>query len=136
MSELRTYSVFICHDWNYCDEYYRVCEFLNDAPKFNWENLSVPVHDPLADNDTLQKTLRDQIRPADVMLLLAGMYSVRSTWMEFEMQFARRIGTAVIAVKPWSNVQLPVVVRRHATEIIGWNASAIVRAIRRSAPRR
>lgn len=135
MPALRTYSVFICHDWEYSDDYYRVCKFLNNAPNFRWKNLSVPEHDPLDTNDKLQKNLRDQIRPADVMVVLAGMYSVRSGWMDWEMAFSRRIGKSIIGVKPWGNAQLPVVVQKNADEIVGWNTDSIVSAIRRYAPR-
>jgi hypothetical protein len=135
MPTLRTYAVFICHDWEYSDEYYRICQFLNDAPNFSWKNLSVPEHDPLDTDDMLQKNLRDQIRPADVMLVLAGMYTARSQWMDWEMAFARRIGKAIIGVRPWGNVQLPVVVQNKADEIVGWNSDSIVNAIRRRAPR-
>jgi hypothetical protein len=135
MPTLRTYAVFICHDWEYSDEYYRVCDLLNYAPNFSWRNLSVPEHDPLDTNDMLQKNLRDQIRPADVMLVLAGMYTARSEWMDWEMAFARRIGKSIIGVRPWGNVQLPVVVQRNADEIVGWNTDTIVAAVRRYAPR-
>jgi hypothetical protein len=135
MPSLRTYFLFICHDWEYSDEYYRICELLDGAPNFSWKNLSVPEHDPLDTNDMLEKNLRDQIRPADVMLVLAGMYTARSHWMDWEMAFARRIGKSIIGVRPWGNVQLPVVVQRNADEIVGWNTDSIVAAIRRYAPR-
>lgn len=135
MPTLRTYSVFICHDWEYSDDYYRICQFLDGAPNLSWENLSVPEHDPLDTNDRLQKNLRDHIRPADVLLVLAGMYTARSQWMDWEMDFARRIGKSNIGVKPWGNVQLPVVVQRNADEIVGWNTDTIVGPIRRYAPR-
>jgi len=74
MPTLRTYSVFICHDWEYSDDYNRICQFLDGAANFEWDNRSVPEHDPLDTNDMLEKNLRDQIRPANVMLVLAGMY--------------------------------------------------------------
>lgn len=135
MPKLRKYRVFICHDWEYSDEYHRVCGFLDAAPNFSWTNLSVPEHDPLDTNDMLQKNLRDQIRPADVMVVLAGMYSARSGWMDWEMNFGRRIGQPIIGVKPWGNVQLPVVVQKNASEIVGWNSASIVGAIRRHAPK-
>ena len=135
MPALRTYSMFICHDWEYSDDYNRICRFLNDAPNFDWVNRSVPEHDPLDTGDMFEKNLRDQIRPADVMLVLAGMYSARSGWMDWEMAFARRIGKSIIGIKPWGNVQLPVVVQNNANEIVGWNTSTIVDAIRRHSPR-
>ena len=135
MPMLRTYAVFICHDWEYSDDYYRVCEHLDSAPNFSWRNLSVPEHDPLDKDDKLQKNLRDQIRPADVMLVLAGMYSSRSGWMDWEMEFARRIGKSIVGIKPWGNVRLPVVVQLNADKIVGWKTDAIVAAIRGHVPR-
>ncbi|EQD75625.1 nuclease [mine drainage metagenome] len=135
MPTLRTYTVFICHDWEYSDEYDRICGFLDGAPNFRWQNLSVPEHDPLDTDEMLQKNLRDQIRPADVMLVLAGMYTARSDWMDREMAFARRIGKSIIGVRPWGNVQLPVVVQQNADKIVGWSTDTIVAAIRRYAPR-
>lgn len=130
MPRLRLYSLFICHDWEYSDDYYRVCQFLERAPNFNWEDLSVPEHDPLDTDDMLEKNLRDQIRPADVMLVLAGMYTAHSAWMDWEMSFARRIGKPIIGIRPWGNVQVPIVVQQNATEIVGWNTSSMVDAIR------
>ena len=47
MPRLKTYDVFISHAWSYHDNYYRMVNFLNDAPRFNWRNYSVPEHDPL-----------------------------------------------------------------------------------------
>ncbi len=131
MPALRTYSVFICHDWAYSDDYYRICQFLEAAPNFDWENRSVPEHDPLDTNDQLEKNLRDQIRAANVMLVVAGMYSARSGWMDWEMAFARRIGKPIIGIRPWGNERLPRVVQDNADEMVGWNTSTIIRAIRR-----
>lgn len=131
MPPLRTYSAFICHDWEYSDDYTRIREFLDAAPNFEWEDRSVPEHDPLDTNDQLEKNLRDQIRPAHVMLVLAGMYSARSQWMDWEMSFARRIGKPIIGIRPWGNQRLPQVVQDNADEMVGWNTSAIVDAIRR-----
>lgn len=130
MPILRTYSLFICHDWQYSDEYYRISELLDGAPSFRLRNLSVPEHDPLDTDDMLQKNLRDQIRRADVMLVLAGMYAARSDWMEWEMAFARRINKSIIGVRSWGNVQLPVIVQQNTHEIICWNTDSIVAVIR------
>jgi len=131
MPTLRTYSIFICHDWEYSGDYYRVCEFLADAANFKWENRSVPEHDPLDSDRQLRYNLRNQIRPAHVMLILAGMYTARSRWMDWEMEFARMIGKPIIGVAPWGNRVLPRVVQKNASEIVGWRASSIVDAIRR-----
>jgi hypothetical protein len=131
MPALRTYSVFICHDWEYSDDYHRVCDFLDGTSNFRWENRSVPEHDPLDTDRKLGYNLRNQIRPADVLLVLAGMYTARSRWMDWEMEFARMIGKPIIGIAPWGNRLLPQAVQKNATEVTGWRASSIVGAIRR-----
>jgi len=53
-----------------------------------------------------RRIFANQIRPADVMVVSAGMYSVRSGWMGWEMKFARRIRKPIIGIRPWGNRQL------------------------------
>ena len=82
MPILRRYRVFISHVWNYGDDYWRVVRFLDEAPYFQWENLSVPEHDPVTTED-LAKELRNQMRPADVFLIIAGRPPTPSADEEF-----------------------------------------------------
>ena len=39
------------------------------------------------------------MRPADAFLIIAGMYAAQSDWIEFELNFARRIGRPVIGIQ-------------------------------------
>ena len=133
MPQLRTYDVFICHDWEYSDEYSRAVNLISAQPYFRWNNLSVPEHDPLANGEKLEYELRNQIRPAHILLVLAGMYTAHSTWMDWELSFARRIGKPIIGVVPWGNERVPVNVQRAASEIVGWNGASLVAAIRHHA---
>lgn len=130
MPRLRTNRVFICHAWSYSDDYDRIVRFLNEAPNFGWENLSVPEHDPV-DATALEYELRNQMRPADVFLIIAGMYAAHSEWIDFELEFARRIGRPIIGIVKWGGERVPVTIQRAAAEIVGWNVAAIVGAIRR-----
>ena len=132
MPRPRTYRVFISHAWDYSAEYFRVVRFLDEAPDFSWENLSVPEHDPLSIHD-LDYLLRNQMRPADVFIIIAGMYVNHSESIEFEMNFARRIGRPIIAVWPRGNLRMPVSIQRMAVEFVGWNGASLVRAIRQHA---
>jgi MTH538 TIR-like domain (DUF1863) len=131
---LRTYRVFISHAWDYSAEYFRVVQFLDEAPNFRWENLSVPEHDPLATHK-LEYLLRNQMRPADVFIVIAGMYVNHSESIDFEMSFARRIGRPIIAVLPRGSMRVPVSIQRAAVEFVGWNGLSLVRAIRQHALR-
>lgn len=132
MPALRTYNVFISHAWAYSEDYYRVEEFLNEAPNFAWHNLSVPEHDRLSSQD-LEARLRDQMRPADVFLIIGGMYATHSDWIDFELSFARRIGRPIIGIQKWGGERMPVAIQSAAREIVGWSTAGIVGAIRRHA---
>lgn len=130
MPNLRTYKVFISHAWSYNDEYYRLVKWLDEAPYFSWKNLSVPEHDPILNTKKLEYELHSQMRPADVFLILSGMYVSHSDWIQYEINFARRIGRPIIGIKPWGNISLPIAVQNGANEIVGWNSASIVGAIR------
>lgn len=133
MPALRTYRLFISHAWRRSEHYSRVVGWLNGASNFRWENLSVPEHDPLHDSDELDYELRNQMRPADAFLILAGMYSMRSEWIDFELSFARRIGRPIIGVRPWGAQRLPVAIQSAAIDVVGWNGASIVNAVRQYA---
>jgi hypothetical protein len=133
MPALRQYQTFISHAWRHHDDYYRVEQMLNDAPMFSWNNLSVPRHDPILKLEQLTKELNNQMRPAEIFIILAGMYVAHSEWIQYEINFARRIGRPILGIRPWGSTVVPVVVQNGAHEIIGWNSAAIVSAIRRLA---
>ncbi len=133
MPTLRVYKVFISHAWSYNDDYYRIEKWLNEAPNFLWANLSVPKHDPIATGEQLSKELNNQMRPADAFVILAGMYVSHSDWIQYEINFARRIGRPIIGIQPWGSTLVPKAVQSGADEIVGWNRDSIVGAIRRRA---
>ena len=132
MPYLRTYRVFISHAWHRSEDYWRVVQFLDDAPNFRWENLSVPEHNPIVDPEP-EKKLRDQMRPADVFLIIAGMYTAHSEWIDFELAFARRIGRPVIGIRKWGGQVIPTAITAAARGIVGWSGAGVVRAIRQHA---
>jgi hypothetical protein len=130
MPRLRVYKVFICHAWDRDEEYWRISNML-DAPNFEWENLSIPEHDRLqaTTTDDLAKGLRDQMRPANVVIVSAGMWVAHRDWLDFEIKFARRIGIPIIAVPPWGHERLPVVLDRAASAFAS-RQDSLIAAIR------
>ena len=129
MPVLRTYRLFISHAWHRSEHYSRVVFWLRSTPNFRWENLSVPEHDPIYGSD-LEYELRNQMRPADAFVILAGMYANHSYWIDFELSFARRIGRPIIGVRPWGAERLPIAIQNAARKIVGWNGNSIVSAVR------
>ena len=133
MAILREYSNFISHAWHRDEHYRRVVDMLNEAPAFRWRDLSVPEHnavDPDAGR-TIEYHLRNYMRLANVFLLCAGVYVSHSEWIEFEVNFARRIGRPMIAVAPWGAVRLPASAA-YAVETVS-RSDSLVRAIRQHA---
>ena len=133
MPDLKTYGLFISHAWTYNDEYYRLLEFLTNAPNFKFRNYSVPEHDPLdANNETkLRKMLDSQIRPVNVVIVLAGMYATHRNWIQYEIDQAVGYSKPILAVHPWGQERTPVNVSNVADEEVNWNTASIVGAIRR-----
>lgn len=129
MPSLRTYKVFISHAWHRNADYFRLVGLLQAARNFQWENLSVPEHDPV-DDARLEYELHNQMRPANVFLILGGMYVAHSRWIQYEIAFARRIGRPIIGIRPWGSVPVPAAIQNAAVEIVGWNTDSIVSAIR------
>jgi hypothetical protein len=107
MPTLRNYNLFISHAWGYDADYYCLEQWLNQAPHFSWTNLSVPRHDPIASAEKLTRELNNQKRPADVFLILGGMYCSHSEWIQYEINFARRIGRPIIGIRPWGSLLIP-----------------------------
>ncbi len=133
MPELHTYRIFISHAWKYDEAYYRIIKYLDAAPNFTYANYSVPEHNPLDTQSNLEEGLRKQIRPVEVILILAGMYVTYSDWIQFEIDFADQLNKPIVGIKPWGSERVPQAVQNSAQEIVAWNTASIVEAIRRNA---
>lgn len=138
MPSLRNYDLFISHAWAHNDAYYRLVDLLKAAPLFQYRNYSVPKHDPLVDPSTqvgqarLSGMLDAQIRPAQCVLVIAGMYAAHRFWMDKEIAFAQMYNKPIVGLIPWGQERTPLSVQSAAKEMIGWNTDSIVDAIRRN----
>ncbi len=135
---MNTYNIFISHAWKYSEHYNKVVQWLNEAQsegKLTWKNYSVPSHDPLIDPDTpvgknkLKEELKDQIRPASKIIILAGMYAAYSYWIDFETDTSVEYGKYIIGVKPWGQERIPTKVSANSDDMVGWNKDSIINAI-------
>lgn len=135
MPKMKTYNLFISHSWEYNYEYYRLLEMLDNALRFKYRDYSVPEHDPLnTRNDRqLEQAIYNQIRPAHIVIFIARMYVPYREWIQGEMSMAMELRKPIICVIPWGALRVPQDVQEVADEIVGWNTSSIVGAIRRTA---
>jgi len=138
MPELKTYDIFICHAWFYSKGYNKAVELLDEATNLKWRNYSVPEHDPVIDPKTevgkrkLSLELYQQIKPVNCFLVMAGMYASYKYWIQKEIDIAQEYHKPIIGLIPWGQKKTPQSIQDVAVEMVGWNTSSIVDAIRRN----
>jgi hypothetical protein len=93
----------------------------------------VPTHNPIMGAQTdkqLEEAIENKIRPCSAVLIMAGMYSTYSKWINKEIEIAKRMGKVIIAIKPFGAERISTVVRNAAHAECAWNTNSIVGAIR------
>jgi hypothetical protein len=128
--QLYPYRIFISHAWEYNNDYYTLEKMLNEYPNFSFHNYSVPKHDPLETETRLKSKLLDQIKPTQVVLIIAGMYAAHSKWIQFEIDESKRLEKPIIGIRPWGAQRIPSAVEDAANVMLGWNAKPIIDSIR------
>lgn len=132
----KEYNIFISHSWTYSNEYERLVSLLKSDKTFAFNNYSVPKDDPVhnADNDKeLYEAIKAQIAPSSVVLILAGVYSTYSKWINKEIQIAKKEFNApkpIIAVEGLGSERNSQVVEDNANRIVKWRADSIIDAIK------
>lgn len=123
--------IFISHAWKYNDDYYTITRWLKES-LIVYHNYSVPEHDPLDVGNTkkLKVALTEQIRHANIVIIIAGMYTNHSYWIQYEIDEAVRMRKKIIAIKPRGNERLPLEVQIAAHKTVNWNSTSLVDAIK------
>ncbi|AWM89964.1 molecular chaperone Tir [Pseudomonas sp. 31-12] len=130
---MQTYHLFISHSWNYSDAHDNLVKLLTAHPTFTFKNFSVPPHNPIIGAQTdkqLEEAIENKIRPCSAVLIMAGMYSTYSKWINKEIEIAKRMNKVIIAVKPFGAERISTVVRNAAHAECAWNTNSIISAIR------
>lgn len=84
---MSTYNIFISHSWSYSDQYQGLVRLLNNTAYFSYKNYSVPKDDPIhnaSNKYELKKAIRNQMQYASCIIILAGVYSTYSKWINIE----------------------------------------------------
>lgn len=132
----KTYNIFISHSWSYSTNYEEVIKLLEKDSNFNFKDYSVPKDNPIHNAPTNQKlyeAIKEQISHASVVIILAGVYSTYSEWINKEIKISKQefaTPKKIIAVQPWGSEKTSSVVKEAADRIVGWNSSSIIKAIK------
>ncbi|NKC16679.1 MAG: nuclease [Gammaproteobacteria bacterium] len=133
MPTLKNRMIFISHAWQYNGHYWKLVNWFNEKPNFSWNNCSVPSHDVLTDKTPkgLSEGMTRQMRPAQVVIILGGMYAAHSSWIDYEIQEAQRMGKSIIGVRPWDQQRVPLNVQNASSiPMVGWNRASVIQAVR------
>lgn len=134
-SDMKQYKIFISHSWSYSKNYEKLIKMLKADPRFSFQDYSVPKDDPIhnAPNAAaLSQAIQNQMRFCDVIIILAGVYSTYSKWINKEIALAKGFTNPkpILAIEPWASEKTSLVVKNNASKIVKWNTSSIVSGIR------
>lgn len=131
------YNLFISHSWAYSDAYQKLVALLDGDRYFSYRNYSVPKDSPIhnAPNQIqLREAIKTQMAPTSCVIILAGVYSTYSKWINIEIDLAKNafvVPKRIIAIEPWGAERTSTVVKNAADEIVRWQTSSITAAISR-----
>ena len=124
--------LFISHSWSYSERYTAMVNLLDARPYFNWTNYSVPVSKAFENmnNAQLLEQLKAQIRLVNCVVIIGGMWTNYSDWIQEEINFAVSINKPILGVRPRSAKVLPEAVKAASKLVVSWNTDSIVAGIR------
>lgn len=134
---MNTYNLFISHSWTYGNHYNNLVSHLDNRAYFRYKNYSVPKDSPIhnANNDReLYEAIKKQIAPSSVILILAGVYSTYSKWIDKEIQIAKTEFSnpkRIIAIEPFGSERSSDLVKRNADIVVKMQTEKIIEAIRK-----
>lgn len=126
-----TYRLFISHSWNYGDNYDGVIKLI-EGQGLSFYDHSVPKGDPIHTNGTdkeLHDAIEAKMKGASCILILAGVYSTYSKWIQKEIAIAESYEKPIIAIEPWDSDRTSTVVKNAADKIVKWQGKSITDAI-------
>lgn len=132
--QLAIHNIFISHAWDYSSHYNTIKDWLNNS-NIHYRDYSIPINKALPPMKTilLKEEIREQIRHASVVVIIAGMYVSYSDWIEFEINEAINMNKPIIAIKPWGNERLPKIITDNipTSNIVNWNSNSFITALRK-----
>lgn len=126
------YRIFISHSWDYSEQYDKIEEFLCQEGVL-FCNHSVPKDSPIHTNGTdkqLEDAIEAKIKGCSCVIILAGVYSTYSKWINKEIKISQRYSKPIIAVEPWGAERTSSVVKNAATVVVKWQAKSVADAVR------
>ncbi len=120
--ELEEHHLFITHNGPGDEEYITFFQRLLEAPDFEWKDHGVPGL-----NEKVE--LEEQIRPAQVVVVLSGLYNRHRELVKKQVEIAQRMNKPLLLIRPYGLEEVPPELDKLASGVVGWNRVCIVEHI-------
>lgn len=132
MSEANPIRVFVTHAFAEHADYHRVFEYMESTPNFFYRNCSAPDRAPTTGGkEALKEEFRNQIKLAEVVIMLSSLYADNEYWVTYQMDAAQALDRPLIALPLFGRAQkLPDDIAKRAAAVVEWDARKIVDAVR------
>ena len=118
----KIYKLFIIH-LNDDDEYTLFISKLDTSYDFEWKDYAV-------NNEMNHMKLAEQMKLADVIIILSGLYIKNRKLLQKEIDVAIELEKPIVVVRPYGMENVPSNLEKIATEVVGWNTPCIVDSIK------
>lgn len=134
MSEKEPITLFVSHVFHESDDYLRFFEYLESVDNFFYKNCSKPDDMPKGSPDEFRNVLLEQIKPAEIVIVLGSLYERKRDWVAYQIEVAKARSLPVICVNAFgATVVLSRDLLEKADAVVDWNEREIVDAIRQYA---
>lgn len=128
---MSTYHLFISQSWRYSDAYERLLNLLELEAGFSFQSHTVPAAHPIVERSEqeLEQAIAEQLQACSALVIMAGVYPTYGKWIDKEIDAAKRLGKAIIVIKPFGPERISPRVRAAASAECGWSTRHIIGAI-------
>ena len=117
------------------NDYNELIKLLDENQTFCYTNYSTtPEHNILpantvVDDAVLSQELKNLIEKAQIIVIIAGMYTMYSRWIEYEFETAKSLNKPIIAIRPIKNSRIPKKISANANAVVSWNGESLIASI-------
>ena len=133
-----TINLFISHAWKYSTHYETLHGWIFDTnwrsgqASLSFKDYSIPKDDPVHTNGTdkqLKEAIDARLSKCSVLLVVTGVYTTYSEWIQKEIDLAQQYGKPILAITPHGAQKTSSIVVNAATKSVGWTKKSVVHGI-------
>ena len=135
MSKSNPIRIFVAHLFKDDADYQRVFEYLESQDNFFYVNSARPDNVPGGEGiEALKEEFRQQIEPAEILILPVAIYEQNPDLVGFQMDVAQASKKPVLGIQSFGGtVAVQQALFQRADDIVEWNDRIIADTIRRLA---